>query len=173
MFGEFIRRAGTPAYAPDVEAVDYSTLPGGRALGYLLILAVEEMLDAVNRATTKDERVHSVSRQCAKLHVLEEARHVSFAKTYLSEVWETLPEEERTAATELAPMAVYAVASLTIDPLVYSTLGIEDGAEIAKYNPHHRARVVDGLAKLTDFLRQLGVINEANESEWRGRGLIA
>jgi len=173
MFGEFIRRAGTPAYAPDVPAVDYSTLPGGRALGYLLILAVEELLDAVNRATMKDDRVHAVSKQCAKLHVLEEARHVSFAKTYLAEVWDTLPDEDRTAAIELAPAAVHLMAQLTIDPAVYDTLGIEDGAELAKRNPHHRARVVDGLAKLTEFLRQLGVIDEGNEPEWQGRGLVA
>lgn len=172
MFGEFIRRAGTPAYAPDVPVIDYATLPGGRALGYLLILAVEEMLDAVNRATMKDDRVHTVSRQCAKLHVLEEARHVSFAKTYLSEVWDTLPEEDRAAATDLAAPAVHVMAQLTIDPLVYATLGIEDGAEIAKYNPYHRARVIDGLAKLTEFLRELGVINETNEAEWQGRGLL-
>jgi len=173
MFGEFIRQAGTPAYAPDVPAIDYSTLPGGRALGYLLILAVEELLDAVNRATMKDDRVHTVSRQCAKLHVLEEARHVSFAKTYLSEVWDTLPDDDRAAATELAAAAVHVMAQLTIDPNVYTTLGIDDGAELAKHNPHHRARMVDGLAKLTDFLRELGVITDDNEPEWRGRGLIA
>ncbi len=173
MFGEFIRQAGTPAYTPDVPVIDYSTLPGGRALGYLLILAVEELLDAVNRATMKDARVHPVSRQCAKLHVLEEARHVSFAKTYLSEVWDTIDLDDRSAAIDLAPAAVYLMTQLTIDPNVYATLDIDDGAEQAKRNPHHRARMVDALAKLTEFLRELGVINDANEPEWRGRGLIA
>ena len=173
MFGEFIRRAGTPAYAPDMPSVDYSTLPGGRALGYLLILAVEELLDAVIRDTMKDDRIHPVSRQCAKLHVLEEARHVSFAKTYLSEVWNTLPDDDRAAAIELAPAAVYLMAQLTIDPAVYTTLDIADGAELAKRNPHHRARIVAGLAKLTEFLRELGVIDDTNQTDWRGRGLIA
>ena len=85
MFGEYIRRAGTPTYAPSNTDVlgDVTALPGGRALGYLLILAVEELLDVCNRATMRDERVHPLSRQIAKLHVLEEARHMSFAKTYL------------------------------------------------------------------------------------------
>lgn len=50
----------------------------------------------------KDERVHPVSRQIAKLHVLEEARHVSFAKTYLSEVWPNLAAEDRQAAADFA-----------------------------------------------------------------------
>ena len=102
MFGEYIRRAGTPAYAPISTGGlgDVDTLPGGRAMGYLLILAVEELLDMCNRATIRDERVHPVSRQIAKLHVLEEARHVSFAKTYLAELWPSLPTEEREAAGE-------------------------------------------------------------------------
>ena len=64
-------------------------------MSYLLILAVEELLDYMNRATMRDERVHPVSRAIAKLHVLEEARHVSFAKTYLAESWPTLDEARR------------------------------------------------------------------------------
>ena len=64
---------------------------------------------------------------------------------------------------ELAPVAVHLIAELTVDPTVYDTLGIDDGAELAKRNPHHRARVVDGLAKLTAFLGELGVIDETND----------
>src|SRR5205823_3513199 len=89
------------------------------------ILAVEELLDAINRATMKDDRIHPVSRQIAKLHVAEEARHVSFAKTYLAEVWPTLGEDERQAVKSLAPAAVAMVADLTIDPAVYASAGLD------------------------------------------------
>jgi hypothetical protein len=176
MFGEVIRRAGTPAYTPPADAPELDAmkdLPGGRALGYLLILAVEEILDATNRATMKDERVHPISRQVAKLHVLEEARHVSFAKTYLTEIWPTLDAEEHDAVVDLAPIAVEMVADLTLDPAVYDELGITDGAEIARANPHRRARVVEGLAKLTGFLEGLGVIDAAGRPAWLDRGLVA
>ena len=174
MFGEVIRRAGTPAYGPPASAaLDIADLPGGQALGYLLILAVEEILDAANRATMKDERVHPVSRQVAKLHVLEEARHVSFAKTYLSEIWPTLADDERTAITGLAPAAVEVVADLMVDPAVYDELGIVGGADAARANPHHRARVVEGLTKLTTFLQDLGVIDDTSRPSWRERNLVA
>ena len=174
MFGEFIRRADTPAYAPPPEAVALDTLddvPGHRALGYLIILAVEELLNATNRATMNDERIHPVSRQIAKLHVTEEARHVSFAKTYLAEVWPTLDDEERDAVRALAPVAVRMVADLTVDPAVYDALGIAGGADAARANPHHRARVVEGLAKLTRFLRELGVVDAETGSKWTELGL--
>jgi hypothetical protein len=177
MFGEYIRRAGTPAYAPDCSLVDAfgpaDTLPGGRAMAYLLILAVEELLDVCNRATMRDERVHPVSRQMAKLHVLEEARHVSFAKTYLTEIWPTVAAEDREAASAFAPHAVGFVADLVVHDDVYATLGIADGAEIAHANPQHRDRIVADLAKLTGFLDELGVIDGANRDVWVERGLAA
>src|SRR5436305_5064039 len=136
MFGEYIRRAGTPAYAPDCSINDAfgpaDTLPGGRAMAYLLILAVEELLDICNRATMRDERIHPVSRQMAKLHVLEEARHVSFAKTYLTEVWPTLPESDRHAAADFAPHAVAVVADLIVNPDVYASVGVDGGADVAR-----------------------------------------
>jgi P-aminobenzoate N-oxygenase AurF len=175
MFGEYIRCAGTPGYAPvDTGSLgDVDTLPGGRAMGYLLILAVEELLDMCNRATMRDENIHPVSRQIAKLHVLEEARHVSFAKTYLAELWPTLPADEREAAAALAPVAVAFVAELMVNDDVYATLGITDGADAARSNPHHRARIVGDLAKLTGFLTELGVIDEHHRPEWVERGLAA
>ena len=174
MFGEFIRRAGTPTYAPATsgELGEVDTLPGGRAMGYLLILAVEELLDMTNRATMRDERVHPVSRQIAKLHVLEEARHVSFAKTYLTELWPTLPQEERDAAADLAPYAVRYVADLMVNDEVYETLGLASG-DAARANPHHLARIATELEKLTDFLTELGVIDDDRRSEWVDRGLAA
>jgi hypothetical protein len=177
MFGEYIRRAGTPAYCPTLAANSLSSndtgSPVGRFVSYLLILAVEELLDYINRATMRDARVHPVSRAIAKLHVLEEARHVSFAKTYLSEALPTLAEDERRDVVDAAPALVAVVADLSVDPAVYETLGIHDGAAIARANPHHQATIHAGLAKLTGFLTELGVIDDAHRPTWSELNLIA
>jgi hypothetical protein len=173
MFGEFIRRGGTPAYRPAHGSLDVDDLPGRRATSYLLILAVEELLDHINRKTMRDDRVHPVSRQIAKLHVLEEARHVSYAKTYLSEVWPLLGSEERIAIADAAPALVAAVAEFSIDPDVYEHLGIVDGALVARVNPHHRAVIVEGLSKLTGFLTEIGVIDDERRPSWVALGLLA
>jgi hypothetical protein len=174
MFGEYIRRAGTPAYTPTgLDEFDVDVLPGGRAMGYLLILAIEELLDVCNRATMRDETVHPLSRQIARIHVLEEARHVSFAKAYLTEAWPALSEQERTDAAALAPIAVDYVAQLMVNDAVSAALGIADGGDAARANPHHRARIVADLAKLVDFLTDLGVVDATNRGEWTSRGLAA
>src|SRR6266566_1763846 len=120
MFGEYLRRAGTPVYRPTLSPHFLSDeAPGARAVSYLLILAVEELLDFMNRATMRDERVHPTSRAIARLHVLEEARHVSFAKTFLAELLPTLSDEDRTVVADAAPVLVEVVADLSVDPAVY------------------------------------------------------
>jgi len=173
MFGEFIRRAGTPAYRPTITPHSLSgEQPVDRAIAYLLILAVEEMLDYTNRATMRDERLHATSRAIAKLHVLEEARHVSFAKTYLTELLPTLDDGDRRVVVESAAALVAVVADLSVDPAVYQHLGIDDGAELARANPQHRAVIVAGLTKLTTFLSEVGVIDDEQAPTWRALGLL-
>ncbi len=171
MFGEFVRRAATPSYAPQRPVIIDET-SSGRALSYLLILAIEELLDHVNRATMKDDRVHTVSRQIARLHVLEEARHVSFAKSYLAEVWPTLDVDSQFIVRDAAPILVADVVSLSLNPEVFEHLGIAGGANAAATNPHHRTNIVAGLGKLTTFLADIGVIVE-DDSRWTELGLVA
>lgn len=168
MFGEYIRRAGTPAYRPTLSphSLAGDEAPGRRAVSYLLILAIEELLDYTNRATMRDERVHSTSRGMAKLHVLEEARHVSFAKTYLAEIMPTLDEADRRMIIDAAPVLVAVVADLSVDPAVYEHLGIEGGYEMARTNPHHVETVRSGLAKLTAFLTEIRIIDDEHRPEW-------
>lgn len=170
MFGEFIRRAGTPSYGPTRE-VTFAQGPGGRAMSYLAILAIEELLDYANRATMRDERLHPTARKISKLHVLEEARHVSFAKTYLTECWPTLDSDEQDFVRTVAPDLVAEIVALSLDPAVFEHLGITDGIEMAKANPVYQANVVAGLSKLTTFLSDVGVIEEPEP--WLERGLIA
>ena len=127
----------------------------------------------MNRATMRDERVHPVSRAMAKLHVLEEARHVSFAKTYLAELLSRLDATDRRVVADAAPGLVAVVADLSVDPAVYEHLGIESGADTARRNPHHRVKIVAGLAKLTSFLTDIGVIDDEHRAEWAELGLAA
>ena len=160
-------------WTPGCDDLDVDALPGGRAMGYLLILAIEELLDVCNRATMRDETVHPLSRQIARIHVLEEARHVSFAKAYLAEAWPQLSEQERTEAAAVAPIAVEVVAQLMVNDDVAPRSGSPTAREAARANPHHRARIVGDLAKLVDFLTELGVVDATNRHEWTDRGLAA
>ena len=140
-------------------------------MSYLLILAIEELLDFINRATMRDDRVHPVSRQIARLHVLEEARHVSFAKSYLAEVWPTLDADEREIVRDAAADAGRRRRVAQPQPRRVRSPADRRRCRDRRTNPHYRANVVAGLAKLTSFLTDLGVIDETEP--WIEFGLIA
>lgn len=146
---------------------------GGRALSYLLILAIEEQLDHMNRATMRDERVHPTARHIAKLHVLEEARHVSFAKSFLAEVWPRLEEVDQATVQLAAAELVAEIVSIGLNPTVFDELAIADGYQTALANPEHQAHVIASLSKLTDFLSEVGVIDDEHRPGWVERGLVA
>ncbi len=139
-------------------------------MSYLAILAIEELLDSANRATMRDERLHPVVRQISKLHVLEEARHVSFAKSYLTESWPTLNADEQAFVRAVAPDLVAEIVALSLDAAVFEHLGIADGIDIARANPAYQANVVVALAKLTSFLSDVGVIDDRDA--WIEHGLM-
>ncbi|MEP1123817.1 MAG: diiron oxygenase [Ilumatobacter sp.] len=169
MFGEYIRRAGTPSY-PASLPLEPDDSAAARTLSYLLVLAVEELLDFVNRAAMRDERVHSTVREISRLHVLEEARHVAFAKSFLAETWPALSEEDKVVVRATAPALVAEVVKLNVNETVFDTLSIEDGYDIARSNPFHAATVVTGLSKLTGFLADVGIIDD--DSAWIELGLL-
>jgi len=176
MFGEFIRQSDSPAYT-----VAKLLRFGGKYLkattkgpeAYIAMLAAEELLDVSNRATMKDERVHATSRRIAKIHVMEEARHVSYARAYATEMWPTVSRFRRIVAMVRAPFVVSSIRDALVNAQVYKELGIADGAKIARHNPHHQARVIRDMERLTQYLEELGVINPVMRPVWVGLGLMA
>lgn len=176
MFGEFIRRAGTPSYAPSRRLRllgRYLVATASGAEAYLAILAAEELLDASNRRAMGDGRVHAVTRGMARIHAAEEARHMSFARAYLTDVWPSAGSAVRWRARLRAPFAVAVIAGALVNPEVHRTLDLRHGAADARRNPHHRARVVRDLERLTSLLTEVGVITPATRSVWRWLGLVA
>ena len=175
MFGEFIRRAGTPAYkvfAPIRIGGRVMVATSTRAAAYISILAAEEILDVSNRATMKDERVHPTSRRMAKIHVAEESRHKSYARVWLEESWPRLGRIEKAVAVVQAPFFVWGISQALVNPAVYRTLGIDHGERIALRNPEHKARVRRDLGRLTGFLSGIGAIPAATRPLWRVLGLL-
>jgi hypothetical protein len=174
MFGEFVSRAGTPAYRPGRRLRWLGRLVrtafGGPA-AFLAILAAEELLDSVNRRTTKDRSLHPVSREVARIHVIEEARHVSFAHAYLERELPEMNRVRRFVLRWVAPLVVSVVADAVIQPEVFKTLGIVGGEAAARNNPLHKQRVIADLASLVEFLERVAVITDRTRPLWEELGL--
>ncbi len=102
MFGRAIERCGAPAYGPTPHihrlGRGFKTVAGGVS-AYASILVAEEILDRWQRELMRDERVQPLTRMVSRVHVLEEARHMTFAR---EEVERAVPAAVPRAA-RLAP----------------------------------------------------------------------
>ena len=95
MFGKAIDRCGAPAYGPTPRLHRLGRLMktvGYGVSGYASILVAEEILDRWQREIIGDERVQPLVRMVSRIHVLEEARHMTFARDQIEQM---LPELNR------------------------------------------------------------------------------
>src|SRR3954451_14966342 len=87
MFGRMIRKLGTPVYRPDRINAFLGKWIGATGVGprmFAAILICEEILDTLQREAMADERVQPLVRMVARIHVVEEARHVRYAREELA-----------------------------------------------------------------------------------------
>ena len=176
MFGEFARHAGTPPYLPSRRVLFMGKIlkhTGSKIVYHLAILGGEEIADAYDRATSRGENIHPVSKQMAKLHVIDETRHMAFVKTYLAELWPALGPVAKAYARWYMPITLFTMVDAMVNRQVYRTLGIKDGYSAAWRNPHRRERIRQALAGYTGFLTRLGVITPMTRPVWRALGLLA
>lgn len=175
MFGEVIRRADTPSY----RVPGWMRLLGRFFLatasapeGYLGILAAEELLDASNRRTMNDERIHPISRSVARIHVAEEARHISYAREFVEKAWPKASRLSKIRTRQRAPFLVGAIVWATVNPTVYQAIGRPDAYAAARNSAFYRQRAVTDMARLTTLLSEVEVITRGNRWLWRRLGLV-
>jgi len=172
MFARMIERLGTPVYGPP---------PRIRALGNRLpalasgpsmwaaILLGEEIPDRFQREQAADESIQPLMRMVNRIHILEEARHISFARAELPRsVAQTRPAGLAYHRAVTARFA-FIVASNLINPEVYRSVGLEPRAAraAALANPHYRQTLRFGGQKIVAFLGENGLIGSPGGYWWR------
>ncbi|MFE5871246.1 diiron oxygenase [Streptomyces roseifaciens] len=178
MFARLIERGGAPAYpvtplhhnlARVLKTV--STTPGS----FACTLLGEEILDYMQRLTFPDERVQTLVRGVTRIHVVEEARHVRYAREELRRQMVSCPRWEagltRLSCGEAA--RVFSVAF--VNPAVYTNVGLDRREAVAQVRAsgHRREVMRAGAERLTGFLDDIGVMRGVGRRLWRASGLLA
>lgn len=177
MFGKAIGHMGLPAYGPVAYLHRLGKVFPLVARGpsaYASILVAEEVLDTWQREIVKDERVQPLVRMVSRIHVLEEARHMTFAR---DEVARAVPRLSRAALvyhqTLCAQICVMVARSL-VNPEVYAAVGIDpqEGRRAALGNPHYRATMKWMGERPTTWLREVGMRPPSQDKAWRASLLL-
>jgi hypothetical protein len=177
MFARTAQKFGAPSYQPppSIRRLGKAfAAKGDGPAAYAAILVAEEILDIFQRDLMKDERVQPLTRATSQIHVVEEARHMRFAR---EEIARRTPElsgwqlrKHRTAVAAVAAI----VADNLVQPEVYASVGLDPktAKAAAKANEHYTGKLRDASAGLVAFLRGVGLIGGPSERLWRRAGLV-
>ncbi|WP_240134947.1 AurF N-oxygenase family protein [Streptomyces sp. MUM 178J] len=178
MFARMIQRSGAPAYpVPRIYhnlarvLKTISTTPGS----FAATLLGEEILDWMQRLTFPDDRIQTLVRGVTRIHVVEEARHVRYAREELRRQMATAPRWERRLTQVSCGEAARVFSVCFVNPQVYENVGLDRAEAVAQVRAsgHRREIMQTGAKRLTDFLDDVGVLNGLGRRLWKSSGLLA
>jgi hypothetical protein len=177
MFARTAQTFGAPSYQPPRSILRLGkafAAQGDGPSAYAAILVAEEILDIFQRDLMRDERVQPLTRATSQIHVVEEARHMRFAR---EEIARRTPElsgwQRRKHRTLVASVAAIAVDNL-VQPGVYAAVGLDprEARAAARANEHYAAKLRAAAAGLVSFLREVGLIGGPSERLWKRARLL-
>jgi hypothetical protein len=177
MFGRMIEKMGCPSYGPGKRAALLGRIFKTTSMGPLIFAAalyVEEILDARQREAIRDESLQPISREVSRIHVVEEARHIRYAREEVAARFQRLPRfaqaEQRWA---LSLVALVATRNL-IHPQVYAAVGLDpkEARRVARRNPHWQQTQRWAARRAVAFFTEHNMIGGPGKLIWKRLGLL-
>lgn len=177
MFGRMIERMGVPAYGvrPHVHRL-------GRILPFLArgeviwgaTLLGEEIPDRLQREMVEDPEIQPLMRMVNRIHIMEEARHIGFAREELTRAAAASPRWVRPLRRLLLAHIAFIVSRSLINPEVYRSVGLDPRKtrRIALRNPHHQRTLRWAGEKIVANFDEAGLIGRPGRHWWRSSYLL-
>ncbi len=181
MFQEFVNRSGleVPGLTWDLKLGARRVMRMARtfpALFFVFVLGGEDPIDHVQRTALRSGReLHPLLERIMRIHVTEEARHLSFARQYLRVNVPELAPRQRRAITVQAPIILATMASVMMRPprQLVRTYDIPKDVLAEAYGPSAPSRdeVRASLRKVRNLLTELGLVTPASKRLWQTFGI--
>ncbi|MGH9081976.1 MAG: AurF N-oxygenase family protein [Acidimicrobiales bacterium] len=176
MFQELVDRSGLDVrgLAPALKAVaELGVIPLARLfppLFFLFVLGGEEPIDHVQHRWLRAGIAHPLLERIVRIHVTEEARHLSFARHYLEREVPRLGPARRRLLSLAAPLLLGVMARQMLSTSRYfaRTNGIpRHVVTAARRSDEGRALVCGSVAKVRRLCRALGLVDPVAAALWR------
>ena len=178
MFAKYIDKLG---YLDDISmgwlmrnAFRFQKAHASGALAFFAILFVEELFDHIQRETMADDTLCPLARAISRIHVIEEARHMAYARESLKMDWAKLGPVMRARYRYGFALIAFSYAYYLINPKVYARVGLDpkEARKVALSNPNWTTSRVECMRKMTDLLRDIGALGGADEKLWKKGGWV-
>lgn len=172
MFGKAIATVGVPAYGaqPRIHRLGRLMRTFGYGVSaYASILVAEEVLDRWQRELMKDERVQPLVRMVSRIHVLEEARHMTFAREEVERMLPGLNRAQLAWHQAMIAQTSFMVARALVNPRVYDAVGLDPrtARRAALANPHYQDTLAWMGERVTGYLDDLGLVPRHQRGLWK------
>lgn len=177
MFAKMIEKFGCPAYGTGrtTHALGriFKTISNG-PLTFGGTLYVEAILDELQRESMADESLQPLVRAVSRIHVVEEARHMSFAKDENARQWTPRSRLDRAYTRIMLALVAYFATTQLVHPQAYAAVGLDprQARKVARRNPHWRRTCAWAARKAVAYFDELDMIGGPGRLLWRRAGLI-
>jgi P-aminobenzoate N-oxygenase AurF len=180
MFQEVVNRSGLPVRGmprllrrlAELLAIPAATyFPTAFFIG---VIGGEDPIDHVQRQLLRDGIPHPLIERIMRIHVTEEARHLTFARQVLRRDVPRLRRGRRAVLSLVAPLELALLARLMLVPPgdMVRHCGIPPQVVRAAYgSPHGRRFLADAVAKSRQLCAELGLITPLSRALWRATGI--
>ena len=117
----------------------------------------------------RDERVQPLIRMVSRVHVLEEARHMTFAREEVERTVPSLTGPQLAWHRTLIAQTAFMVARTLVNPQVYVAVGLDpkQAKRAAFTNPAYRETLAWMGERVTGFLDEQGLIGPLQRKVWK------
>lgn len=177
MFARGSAKLGAPAYIPKRSTVALGRLCAltySAEAAYASILVAEEVLDVMQRDWMRDERVVPFVRTINNIHVVEESRHMTFAREETRERLRKAGWLRRQYHAIVVAAAAYFIVTSMWNDKVYENAGLDRKRALreAAANEHHKSQLRSSCAGLMEFLSSCGLLTGPAKVFYRRANLI-
>lgn len=129
-------------------------------VAYTSILVAEEVLDVMQRDWMRGESVNPAVKTICKIHVVEESRHMKFARHETLEAMKGAGRIRRQVSAAMIAMVGYFIVKSLVQPDVYAEAGLDvkEARKAAASNSHHQSLMRLSCVHLMDFLSEAGLL---------------
>jgi len=179
MFQEFVNRTGLPIRGmprPLLYMAERVVLPLPRLfpeLFFMFVLGGEDPVDHIQKRQLREGTPHPLTERIMRIHVTEEARHLSYARQYLKTSVPKLGFVRRHIMAIAVPIVFGIMAPLMVAP---STEMRRAGVPWkvlweARTSPAYRSLLKDSVHKPRRLAEDLGLMTALGRRLWKRMGL--
>jgi hypothetical protein len=177
MFQEFVNRSGFDAVGLrplERFGTRYIISLGRRfpALFFIFVLGGEEPIDYVQRKDLRSgDSLHPLLERVMRIHVTEEARHLSFARHYLRAQAPSLGRLDRLRLGAGAPVILSVMAQMMLKPSAQLVKRYRIPRSVLREaytrNPAHRAESLASMRRVRKLCADMGLLTPGYRMVWR------